>query len=348
MLPLRHSPSLERRLNRHASTVLLGGLLVTMCGVLFLALCSTPCDDTTYGLHGDDSLLMSRSKAFWARHPLAPSRELKTFLMIMVMSGPANQHQRTTIRQTWLSDSPPPDRALVKFVVGTHNLSGDVRDSLDREQFLHNDLLLLATLTESYNNLTAKLLHTLQWADFTVDYKFLLKADDDSYVRVNLILKELQLKPSERLYWGFFNGRAHVKKSGKWAEKDWFLCDRYLPYALGGGYVLSSDLVHYVSTNSRYLQQYHSEDVSLGAWLAPLKIERIHDERFDTEFVSRGCRNDYLITHKQDARAMQQLHENLHKFRELCMTEFTRRESYKYDWNALPSKCCVRSDKILQ
>ena len=41
------------------------------------------------------------------------------------------------------------------------------------------------------------------------------------------------------LYWGFFDGRAPVMKKGKWAEKDYKLCDKYIPYALGGGYVLS-------------------------------------------------------------------------------------------------------------
>ncbi|KAL8581846.1 hypothetical protein ACOMHN_010220 [Nucella lapillus] len=343
-----HPPGmgLERRLNRHAPTVLVGGLLLTLCGVLFLTLCSMPCEDRTYGLHGDDSLVLSRSKAFWKQHPLAPSRELKTTLVVTVMSGPGNQHQRNTIRKTWVSDAPA-DSILVKFVIGTRNVSEEALQSINREQFLHNDLLLFPTFAESYANLTTKLLYTLQWVDLTMDYKYLLKADDDSYVRVGLILKELRHKPSERLYWGFFNGRAHVKKSGKWAEKAWFLCDRYLPYALGGGYVLSSDLVHYVSTNNQFLQHYLSEDVSLGTWLASLKIDRIHDERFDTEFVSRGCRNDYLITHKQTAMAMQMLHQNLHKFHELCTKEVVKRESYKYDWSVLPSKCCVRSDKIL-
>ena len=236
----------------------------------------------------------------------------------------------------------------MKFAVGVNNISAQAKEAIEREQFIRNDLLLLNSLTESYHNLTRKLLYALQWADVTVDYKYLLKVDDDSYVRIGELVTELQDKPSERLYWGFFNGRARVKKSGKWAEKDWFLCDRYLPYALGGGYILSYDLVHYISTNSKYLQLYLSEDVSMGAWLAPLDIHRVHDERFDTEFVSRGCRNDYLITHKQNSMAMQQLHQNLQRFGRLCVQETMKRESYKYDWSVLPSQCCARSDKILQ
>lgn len=346
MLPLRHRTNIERQLNHHASTVLIGGVFLTLCGLLFLTMCRMPCEDKTYAIKMDEHAI-SRSKAFWEKHPFAPSRDLKCFLVILVISGVNNHHQRNTIRETWMSDAPA-DLVLTKFVIGTNNLAEEVKRNIEREQFSHNDLLLLNGLTESYKNLTTKLVHSLQWVDHTVDYKFLLKVDDDSYVRVDQLLKELPQKPSERLYWGFFDGRAHVKKSGKWAEKDWFLCDRYLPYALGGGYILSNDLVHYVSTNSKYLQEYLSEDVSLGAWLAPLRVERIHDERFDTEFVSRGCQNSYLITHKQDPMAMQALHGNLHKSGHLCSKEFMRRESYKYDWTVLPSQCCARNPKILQ
>lgn len=56
--------------------------------------------------------------------------------------------------------------------------------------------------------------------------------------------------PSHKgLYWGYFDGRAKVYLHGKWQEQDWFLCDNYLPYALGGGYVISQNIVDYISRN---------------------------------------------------------------------------------------------------
>ena len=30
---------------------------------------------------------------------------------------------------------------------------------------------------------------------------------------------------------------------GKWAERNYKLCDRYIPYALGGGYILGSGII---------------------------------------------------------------------------------------------------------
>lgn len=87
---------------------------------------------------------------------------------------------------------------------------------------------------------------------------------------------------------------------------------------------------------------YKTEDVSVGSWLSPLNVTRIHDPRFDTEYVSRGCSNTYLVTHKHSPGSMKSLHQNLMDTGKLCETEFQARLSYMYNWDALPSKCCVR------
>jgi galactosylxylosylprotein 3-beta-galactosyltransferase len=137
-----------------------------------------------------------------------------------------------------------------------------------------------------------------------------------------------------------------VKSAGKWRESAWELCDYYLPYALGGGYILSADLVHYVRINAGYLKTWQSEDVSLGAWLAPVDVRRTHDPRFDTEFKSRGCSNKYLVTHKQSLEDMLEKHQTLQRDGKLCKEEVRVRLSYVYDWGVPPSQCCQRKDGI--
>ena len=78
------------------------------------------------------------------------------------------------------------------------------------------------------------------------------------------------------LYWGYFDGRAPVitNPKKKWHETSYPLCDKYIPYALGGGYVVAQDLVHFVADNADKLQMFLNEDVALGTWLAPLKVHR--------------------------------------------------------------------------
>ena len=168
---------------------------------------------------------------------------------------------------------------------------------------------------------------------------------------IQVIAEELRARTSDArpLYWGFFDGRARVKRSGRWAEPSWTLCDRYLPHARGGGYVLSAAVVSFVARNARALRRFTSEDVSVGAWTAPLDLERRHDPRFDTEHASRGCHDAYTVTHKRDPAALRTLYRNLLDTGRLCGRDgqFRRRLSYVYDWSVPPSLCCVRNDSSI-
>lgn len=95
--------------------------------------------------------------------------------------------------------------------------------------------------------------------------------------------------------------------------------------------------------NCRY---YNSEDISLGAWLAPVNnIIRIHDTRFDTEWISRGCQNSYLVSHNLSTKRMHELYNTIMKTKNLCDKETLNRSHYLYNWSLPPSKCCSKDNK---
>nr|CAG4644984.1 EOG090X0A8N [Leptodora kindtii] len=270
-------------------------------------------------------------------------RGSKVRLLIIVVSSPTKSATRSVIRETWLSDRDARYRHF--FVVGVAGLSSSVADSLADESAAHGDILTLSNLADSYQNLADKVLGALSLVSGIVHFDHVLKCDDDSFVRVSRLLDEIEKQPQERLYWGFFKGGSTVHRKGKWQEPEWFLCDTYLPYALGGGYILSVDLVRHLVINAGLLQQYRSEDVSVGTWLSPLRINRVHDVRFDTEFASRGCHESYLITHKQSPEEMRKKHHHLKSTGKLCPEGHTRsRYSYAYNWTVPPSKCCKDFD----
>ncbi|XP_012523331.1 beta-1,3-galactosyltransferase 6 [Monomorium pharaonis] len=278
-----------------------------------------------------------------------PENKSKYRLIVLILSEPDNLERRNTIRKTWLASRDAAVRHF--FVIGTQDILPEQRDTLHSEKEKFDDLLLLPRLQDSYGTLTKKVLHALQAVHERYNFDYLLKCDDDSYVLVHKILKELdrwQSKGTRReLYWGFFNGRAQVKRSGPWKEADWILCDYYLPYALGGGYILSYNLVKFIANNADILKLHNSEDVSVGLWLAPLaNIERKHDVRFDTEYRSRGCSNQYIITHKQTIQSMRSMHEYYETSGALCPKEVRNRMSYQYNWTAPPSQCCNRQSGI--
>ena len=277
--------------------------------------------------------------------PSGGTRRPKYFLVVLVLSSVEGNERRNSIRATWMKgvDQLTPS-VKVLFSVGTLDLSPLTTRALQQEQSEYGDMLLLPRLKESYYNLTRKLLHSFVWVNSNTEFSYLMKCDDDTFVRLELVLKELSEQVSgESLYWGFLDGRATAKKTGKWAEKDWFLCDKYLPYALGGGYVISGDLVHRVAMNAEGLQLYNSEDVSVGVWLSPFKAKRWHDVRFNTEYVSRGCRNQYLVSHKQTVEDMHNKFKSLQQTGQQCQKEFQIRWSYEYNWSVSPSQCCKRT-----
>ena len=281
----------------------------------------------------------------WDKQPQQGNQK-KVFLVLLILSAPKNVEIRNVIRQTWLLDET--SDSLHYFAVGAEGLSEDLNTTIQSEQRRFSDLLLLPNIKDSYSTLTKKLLASLVYIHYNVQFRFLLKCDDDTYVQLHQLHYELKEVPyKQRVYWGFFDGRAVPFKKGSWKEKNWLLCDRYLPYALGGGYIISHDLVAFVATNSRYLQLYNSEDVSLGVWLAAIELHRIHDTKFDTEFESRGCHNDYIVTHKQTIISMREKYNHLQAHGLLCKQLVQTRRSYNYNWSVPPSQCCIRNDSTI-
>ena len=331
------SPRVMRNLNRNAKTVIIGALFLFFSVLIYMSLCTLPCENAMLREHMEQH---KHGEPYDHVKNFAAAKKYNAFLVVLILCSPKAFNQRNAIRTTWLADVP--SQILPYFVIGTGSLTTQEISTLEYEHSRYNDLLLLEDFVDSYYALTGKVMEAFSWIDRHVAYEFVFKGDDDTFARIDLIAQELSSMPSDRLYWGFFDGRAHVKRSGKWEEKKWIIGDRYAPHARGGGYVLSADLVHYIVKNSKYLQKFNSEDISVGAWLSPLDIERRHDPRFDTEYQSRGCHNDYIVTHKQSVNAMKEKSANLQSSGQLCTKEFRTKPSYIYNWEVLPSQCCKR------
>jgi len=268
-------------------------------------------------------------------------------LLVLVISSPGNTELRNTIRETWLSVSKKNHNFKAFFVIGERSLNSKQIYDLSQEKFRYDDLMLLP-IHDSYGSLTTKVLKSFEYSHKNVKFEYVLKCDDDTFVDLERVISELKSFNDPSLYWGFFDGRAPVQSKGKWADPKYKMCDKYIPYALGGGYVLGKHIVQFLAENSKMLELFNSEDASVGTWLAGAKVNRKHDTRFDTEWRSRGCSNKFIVTHKQTEADMKIKWKRLMKYGSICEGAETKvRLSYNYDWSRPPSECCIRSDHSL-
>ncbi|ELT93795.1 hypothetical protein CAPTEDRAFT_99638 [Capitella teleta] len=256
-------------------------------------------------------------------------------LVILVHSSPGNKERRDVIRSTWLSTPSPEVTSF--FVIGTKHLSNVEKGRLHDENYKTGDLLLLENVEDAYKTLTSKTLQSFVWIHHHMNFRFVLKCDDDSFVQIPLLLtKAREFNATDSVYWGNFNGMS----KGLPDPPPFILCDRFIPFARGGGYVLSADLVTYITANQHHLFTHRAEDVAVAVWLTPLKVHRLHDVDFDTEYMSVGCLNSFIVTHKQNIYMMEEKHKNLQKHGRLCQSERLYHKRHTFDWKAYPSKCC--------
>ena len=135
--------------------------------------------------------------------------KLATYLLIVVMSSPGyiyyifgvyassncNIHldrrdERKTVRKTWLRLSKESESTMrYVFVMGLKNLSDETRKQLNEEHAEYRDLMLIEHLVDAYENLARKTAYALKSAVNNYDFKFVLKTDTDSYIRVGHLIK---------------------------------------------------------------------------------------------------------------------------------------------------------------
>jgi hypothetical protein len=210
-------------------------------------------------------------------------------MVILVLSASHNVDRRQAIRETWARQQqdqqhPPPDEnILIYFVVGhsdcnqatdgtTTNTTIDCRQRdhklLLQEQSLHQDLLEIP-MTESYARLPEKVVQAYHWTLHHIpNVEWLVKADDDTYVRPTSLAAYLTKYNAHRPLWmGKMIPHSRVAREGKWADYSW-PNDFYPYWAIGSaGHIVSRAIANYVVEHSATLHRYQGEDVSLGIWL---------------------------------------------------------------------------------
>ena len=204
-----------------------------------------------------------------------------TYLLIMVPTRPSNAFSRQLVRDTWFKGFQNNKDVALRFVIGSRTLEPAKRLGYIKENETYGDMIFIDA-PEGSGVLTNKTLSLFIWAYQHVRYKYLMKCDDDTYVFITPLLDELKKRQTiKKFYYGkIAPTNPPIRGKQKWADNDWDLGQYYIPFALGGGYILSYDLVALLSEQSPRLKWHINEDTAVGAWLSAYDIERRNDDRF--------------------------------------------------------------------
>lgn len=216
-----------------------------------------------------------------ADDPTAKSLKPSTFLLIMIPMRPDAFGKRKVIRGTWYKGyENNSSEVMLRFVIGTKIISEQILDQLREENSTYNDVVF-TDLKETPRALTNKTLALMKWANDNVEFTYMMKCDDDTYVYVDNLITELKSRSTTTgLYYGkmVYDSPVMRTRNFKWSDPQWDLGDTYMPYALGGGYILSSDLVVMLAEQAEYLKWHPNEDTAVGSWLVPYEYERRSDD----------------------------------------------------------------------
>ena len=133
-----------------------------------------------------------------------------------------------------------------------------------------------------------------------LEFSYLLKTDDDTFINIDEVLKTLKaarMEQSQKAFvlaetkpylhwWSSFREGWPVHSFGKWREDNYHSMT-YPPFPCGAGYVLSQDLVQFLG-NKAYnflYQDFQGEDVALGIWLAGINPLRYTGDKISCTWI---------------------------------------------------------------
>ncbi|RUP48353.1 galactosyltransferase-domain-containing protein [Jimgerdemannia flammicorona] len=289
-----------------------------------------------------DTLRYTSNSLMTQRFALAPDLSLADFpqaevrILVVVLSSwtPKGYGKRQIFRETTQLLVPAnTQRASVafRFILGeapSAKAQLIMGPKIVEETEKYGDLLIVPS-SDLYHDLSRKVYKAMEWSD-RYHYDYLVKTDDDIFVRFDTVVEELAREGRQR------NIPPIRNPENKNAAFDYQL-PMFPPFTAGALYILSRDVVHLIITDGPRLYT-KNEDQNLGIWLFPYNIKPIHDRRIQQADV---CEDDMIAKHFGDGfeigGSMYDMYANIRNDRRLC-------HGFKQHFCALCYPCHGRSN----
>ncbi|KAI9170126.1 hypothetical protein LWI28_022915 [Acer negundo] len=240
----------------------------------------------------------------WRAPPL-PDGHVELF--IGILSAGNHFAERMAVRKSWMQHNLiTSSKVVTRFFVALHGRK-DINLDLKKEAEYFGDIVVVPYM-DAYDLVVLKTVAICEYGVRTVAAKYIMKCDDDTFVRVDAVIKEAKNVHEDRsLYVGNMNYYHRPLRHGKWAVtyEEWPE-EEYPPYANGPGYIVSSDIAQSIVAEfeKHTLRLFKMEDVSMGMWVEKFNsskpVEYVHSHKF----CQFGCIDDYYTAHYQSPRQM--------------------------------------------
>ncbi|KAL7192087.1 hypothetical protein ACSBR2_024020 [Camellia fascicularis] len=219
-------------------------------------------DATGLSLNGDLDVLSVFAASLPNSHPsFAPQRLLEMSsrwqappipdgpveLFIGVLSAGNHFAERMAVRKSWMQHRLiKSSNVVVRFFVALHARI-EVNVELKKEADFFGDIVIVPYM-DNYDLVVLKTVAISEYGVRTVAAKYIMKCDDDTFVRLDVVIKEAKKVPDNKsFYIGNVNYYHKPLRYGKWAVtyEEWPEED-YPPYANGPGYIVTSDIARFI------------------------------------------------------------------------------------------------------
>ncbi|OIV95728.1 hypothetical protein TanjilG_05276 [Lupinus angustifolius] len=243
-----------------------------------------------------------------------PLPESGVELFIGVLSAGNHFAERMAVRKSWMQHRLiKSSKVVARFFVAL-NPRKEVNTELKKEAEFFGDIVIVPYM-DNYDLVVLKTVAICEYGVHTVSAKYIMKGDDDTFVRVDAVLDEARNVPDDMTFYiGNINYYHKPMRYGKWAVtyEEWPEED-YPPYANGPGYIISADIARYIVSEFQMhkLRLFKMEDVSMGMWVEQFNSSKPVKYIHSLKFCQFGCIEDYYTAHYQSPRQMMCLWDKL-------------------------------------
>lgn len=250
-------------------------------------------------------------------------RNTELFILVLITSGVKASYvtRRNRVRDTWGNEANHPASKDWKrvFLLGRTQTT-----EIQEEAAVFNDILVL-DMTDNYDNLVIKVFSGMLWSIVYINPRFILKADDDVYVRIPYLISWLENYGSDNLYGGHvIPDGARVNRSVTWKNqvlKDCLAEDVFPPYCSGPFYVISAKILPEVFESVRKWTAFPAEDAYLGILARENGIKPVSISGFELrkleDYGTCNWASAIALGHRFDLLKLQYVEKKLQEFSRL-------------------------------